>query len=468
MGRNYDMETYKKFLNTSASADNMFGLTEDQIVNWFVNQAGARPVMNSYGVNASNLKSTYIPLMKEYGVSPVFFLMYTVTEGGGAGNWINHYLYDSGSDGVTCIKADLAYLQTMSKTWYPVALTAPECPSSYEDNAGACQAFYETCGDWSIANLIMPSTMAGNAWVWCYGWCTSNISSRPPGCYFGNPYDTMIANILDMGGSFSGISGGGSKDPSTGGTSTDISQMSTEAVRKKATELITSLFKNNMQNVSPMFYANSQVMVQQVNRFLLKGSIKRSVLEDIVNTIASAVGSGSSSNGGNMGKPAESGGGQNNTPENVSNALNTILNMQGQGVGSGQCYALSGYYAKILTGWSCDYSVGGNILPLIGDGYNAHSIHTGWNWGVAGGRVTDYTGVNCPVSDIHAGDIFAMAPYQSYTGTLQWGHTGIIYSNDGSTIKVLEQNYAGRQYVMLNTYNAQSFANTLSGLVHFD
>lgn len=468
MGRNYDMETYKKFLNTSASADNMFGLSDEQIISWFMSQPGARPVINSYGVNASNLASTYIPLMREYGVSPVFFLMYTVTEGGGAGNWINHYLYDSGNDGVTCIRADLAYLQTMSKTWYPVALTAPECPSSYEDNPGACQAFYETCGDWSIANLIMPSTMAGNAWVWCYGWCTSNISSRPPGCYFGNPYDTMIANILDMGGSFDGISGGGGgKDPSTGGTSTDISQMSTEAVRKKATELIEQLFKSNVQNVSPMIYANSQLMVKQVNRFLLKADIKRSVLEDIVNTIASAVGSGPSS-GGNMGNPATPGGGQTNTPENVQQALNTILNMQGQGVGSGQCYALVGYYAKILTGWSCDYSVGGNILPLIGDGYNAHSIHTGWNWSVCGGRVTDYTGTVPAISDIHAGDIFAMAPYQSYTGTLQWGHTGIIYSNDGNTIQVLEQNYAGRQYVVLNSYNASAFAQTLSGIIHFD
>lgn len=467
MGRNYDMDTYKKFLNTDGSSNNDFGISDDTLINWFMGQRGAGPVINSYGVNASNLKSTYIPLIREYGVSPTFFLMYTVTEGGGAGNWINHYLYDSGSDGVTCIKADLAYLQTMAKTWYPVALTAPECPYSYEDNSGACQAFYETCGDWSIANLIMPSTMAGNAWVWCYGWCSSNIGSAPPACYFGNPYDSMISYILEMGGSFSGISGDGNKVPSTGGGNDSLSSLNTEQLKKKTTELITRLFNSNLNVQTPFYSTNSKIVVKRVNQFLMKADINRDVLEEIANTIAESLTSAGGNNS-NNGNPAESGGGSSNTSESVKNALNTIVSIQGQTVGSGQCYALSGYYAKVLTGWSCDYSVGGNILPLIGDGYNAHSIHTGWNWSVCGGRVTDYTGVNCPVSDIHAGDIFAMAPYQSYTGTLQWGHTGVILSNDGSTIQVVEQNYAGKMYVTVNAYNATSFANTLSGLVHFD
>lgn len=467
MARNYDLDTYKKFLNSDGSSNNDFGISDDTIINWFMGQAGARPVINSYGVNASNLKSTYIPLIREYGVSPVFFLMYTVTEGGGAGNWINHYLYDSGSDGVTCIKADLAYLQTMSATWYPVALTAPECPYSYEDEKGACQAFYETCGDWSIANLIMPSTMAGNAWVWCYGWCSSNISSRPPGCYFGNPYDTMISSILDMGGNFNGVSGSGNKHPSTGGSNNSYSSYSKDELKKKAQTLIADLFQSNISKMSAMFSSNSKITLTKINNFLTKADIEKNVLEELCSAIAESLPSngGGSSNNGN---PATPGGGTSAGSDAITNALNTLLSMQGVQVGSGQCYALSGYYAKILTGWSCDYSVGGNILPLIGDGLNAHSIHTGWNWSVAGGRVTDYTGRACPVGDIHPGDIFAMAAYQSYTSTLQWGHTGVILSNDGTTIQVLEQNYAGRQYIMVNSYDATKFGATLSGLVHFD
>ena len=86
--KTYTTEQYTKFLKNSTS--NNFGFSDDKLADWFMAQAGAVPVITSYGVTKENLLSTYIPKIKEYQGEAAFFLFYTVTEGGGAGNWINH------------------------------------------------------------------------------------------------------------------------------------------------------------------------------------------------------------------------------------------------------------------------------------------------------------------------------------------------------------------------------------------
>ena len=84
--KTYTTEQYTKFLKNSTS--NNFGLSDEKLAEWFMSKAGALPVINSYGVTKENLLSTYIPKIKEYQGEAAFFLFYTVTEGGGAGNWI--------------------------------------------------------------------------------------------------------------------------------------------------------------------------------------------------------------------------------------------------------------------------------------------------------------------------------------------------------------------------------------------
>lgn len=98
-------------------------------------------------------------------------------------------------------------------------------------------------------------------------------------------------------------------------------------------------------------------------------------------------------------------------------ALNEATRLKGRRIGSGQCYALSGWYAKKLDGAWIDSSVGGI--------YNVKA-----NFG---------------------------APFY----TTQWGHTGIIKSVSKTRVTVLEQNYAGRMYVMENSYEINAFARGL-------
>ena len=51
--KTYTTEQYTKFLKNSTS--NNFGFSDDKLADWFMAQAGAVPVINSYGVTKENL-----------------------------------------------------------------------------------------------------------------------------------------------------------------------------------------------------------------------------------------------------------------------------------------------------------------------------------------------------------------------------------------------------------------------------
>ena len=170
--KTYTTEQYTSFLKNSTS--NNFGLSDDKLADWFMGQAGARPVITSYGVTKENLLSTYIPKIKEYQGEAAFFLFYTVTEGGGAGNWINHYQNDTSSTGLGCLIDDLEYCKSIDNNYpgYPVAMTAQEVAGTPpQDNINQAQQVYRECGKGTIGSIMMPSTMAGNAWVFAENWC---------------------------------------------------------------------------------------------------------------------------------------------------------------------------------------------------------------------------------------------------------------------------------------------------------
>ncbi|MFX9189255.1 hypothetical protein ABTN59_21520, partial [Acinetobacter baumannii] len=66
--------------------------------------------------------------------------------------------------------------------------------------------------------------------------------------------------------------------------------------------------------------------------------------------------------------------------------LNEATRLKGRRIGSGQCYALSGWYAKKLDGAWIDSSVGG-IRGRIGGGMAAALIGTDYNWGAYGWKL---------------------------------------------------------------------------------
>lgn len=138
-------------------------------------------------------------------------------------------------------------------------------------------------------------------------------------------------------------------------------------------------------------------------------------------------------------------------------ALNEATRLKGRRIGSGQCYALSGWYAKKLDGAWIDSSIGG-IRGRIGGGMAAALIGTDYNWGSYGWKLDRSPNAG----NLQAGGIYNVranrgAPFY----TTQWGHTGIIKSVSKTRVTVLEQNYAGRMYVMENSYEINAFARGL-------
>ncbi|HEN3145438.1 TPA: phage tail protein [Streptococcus agalactiae] len=138
-------------------------------------------------------------------------------------------------------------------------------------------------------------------------------------------------------------------------------------------------------------------------------------------------------------------------------AINEATKLKGRRVGSGQCYALSAWYANKLSGPGLGGGVTG-IRGRIGGGMAAALIGTDYNWGSYGWKVDKSPNAG----NLKAGGIYNVranrgAPFY----TTGWGHTGIIKSVSKTRVTVLEQNYAGRMYVMENSYEINAFARGL-------
>lgn len=464
MSKKYTQQQYEKYL--AQPANNTFGLSPQQVADWFMGQAGARPVINSYGVNASNLVSTYIPKMQEYGVSYTLFLMYTAFEGGGAGNWINHYMYDTGSNGLECLEHDLKYIHGIWETYFPPALSAPECYPATEDNAGALDRFYQSLPGRTWGDVMIPSTMAGNAWVWAYNYCVNNQGPAPL-VYFGNPYDSQIDSLLAMGADpfTGGSSTGDGKNPSVGTGNATVSA-SSEANREKLKKALTDLFNNNLEHLSGEFYGN-----QVLNAMKYGTILKCDLTDDGLNAILKLIADVNLQTNPNPDKPTVQSPGQNDLGSGSDRVAANLANAQaqvGKYIGDGQCYAWVGWWSARVCGYSVSYSTGDAMLPLIGDGMNAHSIHLGWDWSIANTGIVNYpVGTVGRKEDLRVGAIwcataFSGAPF--YTG--QYGHTGIIESWSDTTVTVLEQNILGSP-VIRSTYDLNTFLSTLTGLITF-
>lgn len=300
--KTYTTEQYTSFLKNSTS--NNFGFSDEKLADWFMGQAGARPVINSYGVTKQNLLSTYIPKIKEYQGEASFFLFYTVTEGGGAGNWINHYGSDTSSTGLGCLIDDLEYCKSIDNNYpgYPVAMTAPEVRGNPpQENINQAQDVYKQCGKGTIGSIMMPSTMAGNAWVFAEEWCLAHQGGSAPAVYFGNPYDQMIKTIQSSGAD--PFSGKGSSDSGTPGNSAptettpsvDISDLmkALNALLKVIKEQFEKLKEASNSNVYPLslnncFQANKYYKLTKMLN-MTRVTLSRELLDEVMNTILEAL-----------------------------------------------------------------------------------------------------------------------------------------------------------------------------------
>ena len=231
------MARYKEYTNDQYLAffkqpfNSNFGRTEAYMAHWFVTQPGNAHFLRNYGVTESNMLSTYIPFLKAHLKGGFFmFLAVATAEGGGAGNWINHFGADTSSTPLGCMSDDTQYICSIivNMNTHP-DFTAHEVEGGapyVEDSPGSTSSALRACGDWTIGRYYIPSTMAGNSWVFGTAWSEAHWTGYAPGVYYNNPYDTIIDEIKKAGADpfgkntadSSGVGDSG-KNQSSGGSS---------------------------------------------------------------------------------------------------------------------------------------------------------------------------------------------------------------------------------------------------------
>lgn len=147
----------------------------------------------------------------------------------------------------------------------------------------------------------------------------------------------------------------------------------------------------------------------------------------------------------------------------TKSVLDALTAKKGQLIGSGQCYALSAWYAMSLGG----PGLGGGVTSLrglIGAGMAASQIGTDYNWAQFGWKVV----VPNKVADLIPGSIANIkANFNAgFIITGGWGHTVVIKAISGDTLTVLEQNFAGHQYVEERTYSASAYLGAIQTLCY--
>lgn len=148
---------------------------------------------------------------------------------------------------------------------------------------------------------------------------------------------------------------------------------------------------------------------------------------------------------------------------NTKRALEELSGLVGRTVGNGQCYAVSAWLSYKLGGAGLGAGLGG-FSGLIGSGIRACDIGTDYNWGSFGWGVegSGFSGAN-----IVAGTILNIKPnYGSPWYTGYYGHTVVVESVNGDTVTVLQQNYAGKQYVTRDKYSLSAIIPSIQTLVH--
>ena len=148
---------------------------------------------------------------------------------------------------------------------------------------------------------------------------------------------------------------------------------------------------------------------------------------------------------------------------NTKRVLSELASMVGKTIGNGQCYGLTSWYSNKLGGAGLGAGIGG-FSGLVGSGIRACDIGTDYNWPAFGWAVDGGSSFN---TNLVAGAIINIkansgAPW--YSG--YYGHTAVVESVNGNTITILQQNYAGAQYVTRQKYEKGDIIPTIQTIVH--
>lgn len=498
------------------SVSNDFGISRDTIFATFPNIPTGR---FAYLLNDDRTAVEKIwDIVESEGVSPAVWTAYESNEGyNSSWGWLNHTSWQG--DVYEDARAVARWLKTYdgsgaTPAWDdPGGGTVGVVPASVQAEGNAEYA------SWS-SGTIGKTYCAGTAAAAWGMWYPDALSAKVNGVQnYGNPLERMADLIFNYwGGKVDGKNvGNNNATPSQPNDTSVKTTIDNSAKRKQIEELVNKLidgikdkFNRNVHNASMDYMFNTYVrLLKSMNTWRVK--LSDQAIEELRQAFITAMNeilkdettqvSGSTSGDS---KPNSNTQNTQNQPasDRITKALNTIAGFIGGGTpgadfGSGngygnlesQCYALSGYFAGLVSGYTCAVSAYGSTfqsLSLIGDGNNAYNIWSGWDWSPAGAHTKGYPNTAMPASDLKAGMIFGTAPnFNGPTGTVEgggnaylqtgsYGHTGVIESFTDTTITTIEQNayisggsIAPRRVARI-TYPLQEFLNTVTGVVWWD
>lgn len=202
----------------SQPIDSTWSISDSTVEQWFLQQAGAKPVITRYGLNSGNIGSV-TSVVKEAGVSPVFFYTYAVNEGGGAGGFINHWKQSAmPGTAVADAKKDAGYLAAQSQdmsskpSWIDAGNPVDFVPQGVKDSGNAT---FQSMPAGTIGRAYIPSTAAAT-WEVFYPDGLKKAFNKVQN--YGNPLQDMMNNIRTMGG-----------NPAQGGSGSDMCPPTTTA-----------------------------------------------------------------------------------------------------------------------------------------------------------------------------------------------------------------------------------------------
>lgn len=494
------------------SVDNDFGISRDTIYNTFPNIPTGR---FAYLLNDERSAFDKIcDIIESEGVSPAVWVAYESSEGYNSQlGWLNHTYWQG--DVYQDARAVAQWLKTSVGS-------TPAWDDPYGGTVGVVPPDVMAAGNnefnsWEAGTIGKTYTGGTAAAAWGM-WYPQALSARVNGVQdYGNPLERMADLIFNVwGGKVDGNSGG---DPSPKpNTEQKVEIKEDNSAKRKSMlealnkmfDMLKDMFNQNVYTASEQYMFNKVIkMTKNMNLWRVHLSDEaldeiKKTLEEAINTVLKDKVSVTTGTSHGEVKPNENTQNTQNQPssDRITNALNTIAGFIGGGTpgadfgirdGNGnvesQCYALSGYYAGLVSGYTCAVSAYGSqfqSLPQVGDGFNAYNLWCGWDWSVAGAHTKGYQGIAMPAGDLKKGMIFCTDAWQhgptgsidgggnAYLTTYAIGHTGVIESFTDSTVTTIEQNayISGgpipKRSVARITYPRDAFLNTVSGVVWWD
>lgn len=185
----YSLSQVKKFAESGITST--WGVSVSKAEALFLTQQPG--VAAVHGVNRSNI-GKISQVVKNEGVSPIWFWLYATVEGGGAGGFINHYGESIGNAQADA-RRDAQYLKEVANSHaYPAAV---EAASGINDNSKATPIL-KKLPDGSIGRAWTAATAAVTVeWTHLSG---DHQYDSGPAQRFGPPLSQAMTYIKQMGG----------------------------------------------------------------------------------------------------------------------------------------------------------------------------------------------------------------------------------------------------------------------------